>query len=66
MLEMTCFPSVPWERSGTPFQLRAVQRAVSDPLRSAKETQWEVETVTVQFLGEDDNHEDPASAGGLD
>lgn len=52
----TYSPLVPLERTGMPFQLRAAQRAVSDPLRSAKMTQWEAETVRVRFLGGDENH----------
>lgn len=38
-----------------PFQHRAAQRAVSDPFRSPEKTQWEAETVTVQFLREGAN-----------
>lgn len=52
MLGKTYFPSVPQERAGTAFQLRAAQRAGSDPLPGAEKTQWEADTVTVQFLGQ--------------
>lgn len=52
MLEKTYFPSVHWERTDVPFQLWAAQRAVSDPFRSVKKTQWEAEPVKVQFLRE--------------